>query len=91
MVRSGARPANLADLREVLPQEVLKDIHGSLGQCDSPQCGGNASAKLLGDVAAVTAMLDRILHHCSSVVRGVGAPRWRWHLPATRSDGRSIY
>ena len=36
MVRSGARPANLADLREVLVQEVLEDIHGSLVQCDSP-------------------------------------------------------
>lgn len=44
MVRSGARPADLADLREVLLQEVLEDIHGSLGQYDSPQCGGNASA-----------------------------------------------
>ena len=43
-MRSGARPANLADLREVLLHEVLEDIHGSLGECDSPQCGGNASA-----------------------------------------------
>jgi len=42
-VRSDARPANLADLREVLLQEVLEDIHGSLGQCDSPQCGGPAA------------------------------------------------
>ncbi len=35
--------------------------------------------KLLGDVAAVTAMLDRILHHGHVLKCGprVGAPRWR--------------
>ena len=43
-MRCDARPANLADLRKVLLQEVLEDIYRSLGECDSPQCGGNASA-----------------------------------------------
>jgi hypothetical protein len=37
--------------------------------------------KLLGDVAAVSAMLDRLLHHAtsSSAVHEVGAPRPRRH------------
>ena len=36
--------------------------------------------KLLGDTAAVTALLDRLLHHAHVLKCGLELPRFRGHL-----------